>query len=224
MWGRPGRLGEPRAARPWPGREAARGSGSPACAVLCPLPAVGTVDVGKARLMFWDLGGQEELQSLWDKVSRPCPGRPSHRFLQGHPRPSLPSAPSPTVSLRLPPALSQLPRCPHPRERGPASSLLTQRFASDEYRPRREVSRKQVRAGRRPVGAGLQRRGLLPGSPSGPVLCGILLPAWRRCPWRPRAAASLTSGACPGHPCTVLPPTCPQHWLPCVGRVQAEHT
>ncbi|XP_019492694.1 PREDICTED: ADP-ribosylation factor-related protein 1 [Hipposideros armiger] len=29
---------------------------------------IGTVDVGKARLMFWDLGGQEELQSLWDKV------------------------------------------------------------------------------------------------------------------------------------------------------------
>jgi len=28
---------------------------------------IGTVDVGKARLMFWDLGGQEELQSLWDK-------------------------------------------------------------------------------------------------------------------------------------------------------------
>lgn len=25
--------------------------------------------MGKARLMFWDLGGQEELQSLWDKVS-----------------------------------------------------------------------------------------------------------------------------------------------------------
>lgn len=36
------------------------------------LSAVGTVDVGKARLMFWDLGGQEELQSLWDKV-RPAP-------------------------------------------------------------------------------------------------------------------------------------------------------
>lgn len=32
------------------------------------LSPVGTVDVGKARLMFWDLGGQEELQSLWDKV------------------------------------------------------------------------------------------------------------------------------------------------------------
>lgn len=31
---------------------------------------VGTIDVGKARLMFWDLGGQEELQSLWDKVSK----------------------------------------------------------------------------------------------------------------------------------------------------------
>jgi len=29
---------------------------------------VGTFDVGKTRLMFWDLGGQEELQSLWDKV------------------------------------------------------------------------------------------------------------------------------------------------------------
>nr|KAF6421688.1 ADP ribosylation factor related protein 1 [Rousettus aegyptiacus] len=28
---------------------------------------IGTVDVGQARLMFWDLGGQEELQSLWDK-------------------------------------------------------------------------------------------------------------------------------------------------------------
>ncbi|XP_040600935.1 ADP-ribosylation factor-related protein 1-like [Mesocricetus auratus] len=28
---------------------------------------IGTVDVGKARLMFWDLGGQEEVQSLWDK-------------------------------------------------------------------------------------------------------------------------------------------------------------
>lgn len=34
------------------------------------LSSVGTVDVGKARLMFWDLGGQEELQSLWDKVRR----------------------------------------------------------------------------------------------------------------------------------------------------------
>ncbi|ETE57424.1 hypothetical protein L345_16860, partial [Ophiophagus hannah] len=29
---------------------------------------IGTIDVGKARLMFWDLGGQEELQSLWDKI------------------------------------------------------------------------------------------------------------------------------------------------------------
>ncbi|KAJ7402521.1 ADP-ribosylation factor-related protein 1 [Pitangus sulphuratus] len=28
---------------------------------------IGTIDVGKTRLMFWDLGGQEELQSLWDK-------------------------------------------------------------------------------------------------------------------------------------------------------------
>ncbi|GCB66823.1 hypothetical protein scyTo_0013623 [Scyliorhinus torazame] len=29
---------------------------------------IGTIDVGSARLMFWDLGGQEELQSLWDKM------------------------------------------------------------------------------------------------------------------------------------------------------------
>ncbi|EAW75233.1 ADP-ribosylation factor related protein 1, isoform CRA_c, partial [Homo sapiens] len=33
---------------------------------------IGTVDVGKARLMFWDLGGQEELQSLWDKDKTKC--------------------------------------------------------------------------------------------------------------------------------------------------------
>ncbi|GAB1287340.1 ADP-ribosylation factor-related protein 1 [Apodemus speciosus] len=33
---------------------------------------IGTVDVGKARLMFWDLGGQEELQSLWDKTGFLC--------------------------------------------------------------------------------------------------------------------------------------------------------
>ena len=39
---------------------------------LTPVPLVspvGTIDVANARLMFWDLGGQEELQSLWDKVS-----------------------------------------------------------------------------------------------------------------------------------------------------------
>ncbi|XP_040131519.1 ADP-ribosylation factor-related protein 1 isoform X2 [Ictidomys tridecemlineatus] len=34
---------------------------------------IGTVDVGKTRLMFWDLGGQEELQSLWDKGAWPSP-------------------------------------------------------------------------------------------------------------------------------------------------------
>nr|XP_033818964.1 ADP-ribosylation factor-related protein 1 isoform X3 [Geotrypetes seraphini] len=28
---------------------------------------IGAIDLGKVRLMFWDLGGQEELQSLWDK-------------------------------------------------------------------------------------------------------------------------------------------------------------
>ncbi|XP_022453095.1 ADP-ribosylation factor-related protein 1 isoform X2 [Monodon monoceros] len=35
---------------------------------------IGTVDFGKARLMFWDLGGQEELQSLWDKYYAECHG------------------------------------------------------------------------------------------------------------------------------------------------------
>lgn len=30
---------------------------------------VGKIDIGHVRLNFWDLGGQEELQSLWDKVS-----------------------------------------------------------------------------------------------------------------------------------------------------------
>ena len=30
---------------------------------------VGKIDIGRVRLNFWDLGGQEELQSLWDKVN-----------------------------------------------------------------------------------------------------------------------------------------------------------
>lgn len=28
---------------------------------------IGKIDIGHVRLNFWDLGGQEELQSLWDK-------------------------------------------------------------------------------------------------------------------------------------------------------------
>ncbi|ESO92417.1 hypothetical protein LOTGIDRAFT_204069 [Lottia gigantea] len=28
---------------------------------------IGKIDIGNMRLNFWDLGGQEELQSLWDK-------------------------------------------------------------------------------------------------------------------------------------------------------------
>jgi len=31
---------------------------------------VGQVNIEGVRLNFWDLGGQEELQSLWDKVNR----------------------------------------------------------------------------------------------------------------------------------------------------------
>ncbi|CAO2594974.1 ADP-ribosylation factor-related protein 1 [Lemmus lemmus] len=35
---------------------------------------IGTLDMWKVRLMFWDLGGQEELQSLWDKYYAECHG------------------------------------------------------------------------------------------------------------------------------------------------------
>lgn len=30
---------------------------------------IGQIDIGGIRLSFWDLGGQKELQSLWDKVN-----------------------------------------------------------------------------------------------------------------------------------------------------------
>lgn len=30
---------------------------------------IGKIDVDGVRLNFWDLGGQQELQSLWDKVN-----------------------------------------------------------------------------------------------------------------------------------------------------------
>jgi ADP-ribosylation factor related protein 1 len=30
---------------------------------------IGQIDLAGVRLSFWDLGGQKELQSLWDKVS-----------------------------------------------------------------------------------------------------------------------------------------------------------
>jgi ADP-ribosylation factor related protein 1 len=33
---------------------------------------IGQIDLQGVKLSFWDLGGQEELQSLWDKVSTPC--------------------------------------------------------------------------------------------------------------------------------------------------------
>ena len=33
---------------------------------------IGKVDIGRVRLNFWDLGGQEELQSLWDKYYAEC--------------------------------------------------------------------------------------------------------------------------------------------------------
>lgn len=34
--------------------------------------AVGRVDIDGIRLSFWDLGGQEELQILWDKYYSEC--------------------------------------------------------------------------------------------------------------------------------------------------------
>ena len=33
---------------------------------------LGKIDVGGVRLNFWDLGGQEELQALWDKYYSEC--------------------------------------------------------------------------------------------------------------------------------------------------------
>ncbi|CAF0956809.1 unnamed protein product [Didymodactylos carnosus] len=35
---------------------------------------IGQIDIGRVRLNFWDLGGQEELQSLWDKYYADCHG------------------------------------------------------------------------------------------------------------------------------------------------------
>ena len=31
---------------------------------------VARIDQGSTRLIFWDLGGQDDLQSLWDKVQQ----------------------------------------------------------------------------------------------------------------------------------------------------------
>ncbi|OQV23948.1 ADP-ribosylation factor-related protein 1 [Hypsibius exemplaris] len=33
---------------------------------------IGRIDIGGVRLSFWDLGGQEELQALWDKYYADC--------------------------------------------------------------------------------------------------------------------------------------------------------
>ena len=33
---------------------------------------IGKIDIGKMRFNFWDLGGQEELQLLWDKYYAEC--------------------------------------------------------------------------------------------------------------------------------------------------------
>ena len=41
---------------------------------------VARIDVSSARLIFWDLGGQEDLQTLWDKVTY-VPGLPLHLWL-----------------------------------------------------------------------------------------------------------------------------------------------
>ena len=35
---------------------------------------VGRIDISSVRLIFWDLGGQQELQSLWDKYFVDCHG------------------------------------------------------------------------------------------------------------------------------------------------------
>ena len=35
---------------------------------------IGKIDTAGVRINFWDLGGQEELQSLWDKYYAECHG------------------------------------------------------------------------------------------------------------------------------------------------------
>jgi len=35
---------------------------------------IGKIDIGGVRMNFWDLGGQEELQALWDKYYAECHG------------------------------------------------------------------------------------------------------------------------------------------------------
>ena len=35
---------------------------------------IGTIEVLAVKLNFWDLGGQQELQSLWDKYYQECHG------------------------------------------------------------------------------------------------------------------------------------------------------
>jgi len=36
------------------------------------LPLVGRIEVNKARLNFWDLGGQRDLHSIWEKYYTEC--------------------------------------------------------------------------------------------------------------------------------------------------------
>jgi hypothetical protein len=35
--------------------------------IFCMVHLVGRIDVGRVRINFWDLGGQRELQTLWNK-------------------------------------------------------------------------------------------------------------------------------------------------------------
>ncbi|XP_059976083.1 ADP-ribosylation factor-related protein 1 isoform X4 [Mesoplodon densirostris] len=79
---------------------------------------IGTVDFGKARLMFWDLGGQEELQSLWDKEAPPK-GLPAGGRAPAAQRPVLlPPSTTPSATAS---SMSSTPRtrsgCPSPSKR-----------------------------------------------------------------------------------------------------------
>ncbi|XP_059976082.1 ADP-ribosylation factor-related protein 1 isoform X3 [Mesoplodon densirostris] len=84
---------------------------------------IGTVDFGKARLMFWDLGGQEELQSLWDKEAPPK-GLPAGGRAPAAQRPVLlPPSTTPSATAS---SMSSTPRtrsgCPSPSKRSMVTS------------------------------------------------------------------------------------------------------
>lgn len=173
------------------------------------LSPVGTVDVGKARLMFWDLGGQEELQSLWDKVRQvPQPACPSCPVSRRHPGlllftqlTFLSAACHPCVPVAAPRPQS----CPGslvtPEYDDTLGSFRLRGFIADKYWTRRKVS--ENRRGKHSACVQLAA----PPGPSLPIASAVAIwPCWG---WCLEAAAAFSSdsgfgrfGGPPTHPKT----------------------